>query len=266
VVQIRRVAEYGTLSSGVVDVGADPLCLALETATATASVALMRGEAVLETRWSPDGQHHSETLLPMVDALLASGAYRLDDVELFAVSIGPGAFTSLRIGLATLKGLAFGSDRPAVAVSTLAALALTASRARPKPAGGLLVPLLDARRGEVYAAAYSEADLAADLGTLAPRLAESVYGADELARALPEGGCLVGEGVAVVAPTLVRPEAGEWRAWAAAPHAPDAVAVGLLGLAAARAGAAGSAADLVPRYVRRAEAEVTRTAERLEPS
>ena len=130
----------------------------------------------------------------------------------------------------------------------------------------MLVPLLDARRGEVYAAAYSEADLAADLGTLAPRLAESVYGADELARALPEGGCLVGEGVAVVAPTLVRPEAGEWRAWAAAPHAPDAVAVGLLGLAAARAGAAGSAADLVPRYVRRAEAEVTRTAERLEPS
>jgi len=265
VVQICRVAEYGTLSSGIVDVAGDPLCLALETATATASVALLRGEVVLETRSSPDGQHHSETLLPMIDALLASGGHRLDDVELFAVSIGPGAFTSLRIGLATLKGLAFGSHRPAVAVSTLAALALTAYRALPAPAGGLLIPLLDARRGEVYAAAYSEADLAADLGALKPRLAESVYGADELARALPEGGCLVGEGAEVVAPALVRPETGEWRAWAEAPQTPDAVAVGLLGLAAAHTGAARPAADLVPRYVRRAEAEVTRTAERLEP-
>jgi tRNA threonylcarbamoyladenosine biosynthesis protein TsaB len=249
-----------------VDVGGNPLCLALETATATASVALLRGEEVLATRRSSDGQHHSETLLPMVDALLASGAFRLDDVELFAVSIGPGAFTSLRIGLATLKGLAFGSDRPTVAVSTLAALALTAHRGFPETAGGVVIPLLDARRGEVYAAGFSSSGLAGDLGCLVPRLAESVYGADELARALPEGGWLVGEGAAVVAPELVRPEAGKWQVRAEAPSAPDAVAVGLLGLAAARVGAARPAADLVPRYVRRAEAEVARTAERLEPS
>jgi len=258
------MVDHGTLSSGT-DATDEPLCLALETATATASVALLRGGVELDVRRGGDGQHHCETLLTMVDDLLTAGRWRLDDVDLFAVSIGPGAFTSLRIGLATLKGLAFGSERPAVAVPTLEALALSACRALPEVPTGVLVPALDARRGEVYAAAYEAQALAALGAEPAPAvLAESVYAPAELAEALPEGGCLVGEGAAVVGPELEARAQGGWRREGRAPEVPDAVAVGLLGLARFAAGYGRSASELVPRYVRRAEAEVTRTAQRLE--
>jgi tRNA threonylcarbamoyladenosine biosynthesis protein TsaB len=202
----------------------------------------------------------------MVDAALAAAGCRLDDVEAFAVSIGPGAFTGLRIGLATVKGLAFGSERPAVAVSSLAALALAASRADPRPGreGEVWVPVLDARRGEVYAAAYPRAALRGDLGALESLVAESVYAPDQLARALPGGGRLVGEGAAVAASTLLSRAPGAWSAEPGGPSLADAVAVGLLGAAGLAAGRGGPVAHLVPRYVRRAEAEVTRTAERFE--
>jgi tRNA threonylcarbamoyladenosine biosynthesis protein TsaB len=235
----------------------ETLCLALETATATASVALLRGSVELGLRRGSDGQHHCETLLPMIDDLLVAEGLGLDDLDLFAVSIGPGAFTSLRIGLATLKGLAFGGDRPAVAVSTLEALALSAYRALPEPPVGYLVPALDARRGEVYAAAYR-------VGLGEPVIPASLYSAAELAEALPQGGCLVGEGAAVVGPALAAEPGAPWRSESRAPEVPDAVAVGLLGLAHFAAGQGRPAGELVPRYVRRAEAEVTRTAERLE--
>ncbi|MCS5637186.1 MAG: tRNA (adenosine(37)-N6)-threonylcarbamoyltransferase complex dimerization subunit type 1 TsaB [Myxococcota bacterium] len=240
------------------------LCLALETATATASVALLRGSRVLARASGPDGQHHSETLLPMIDEALASAGAGLADVGAFAVSIGPGAFTSLRIGLATLKGLAFASPCPAVAVSTLQALALTAERAHPGPAGGVTVPVLDARRGEVYAGAYANADLAGSLAALAPVAPESVYAAAALALALPQGGRLVGEGASVVAEWLLADAAGPWSVEAGPPSVPDAVAVGLLGLARLSAGGGGPVAELVPHYLRRAEAEATRIAEPLE--
>ena len=88
------MADHGTLTG---DRGS--LCLALETATATASVALLHGEGVVGVRRSAPGRHHSETLLPMIDALLTEAACPLDAVDVFAVSIGPGGFTSLRIGL-----------------------------------------------------------------------------------------------------------------------------------------------------------------------
>jgi len=252
--------------SGPASAGGDEarLCLALETATATASVALLRGPRVLARGSGPDGQHHSETLLPMIDEVLASAGARLADVEAFAVSIGPGAFTSLRIGLATLKGLAFASPCPAVAVSTLQALALTAERALPGPAAGVTVPVLDARRGEVYAGAYANADLGGSLAALSPVVPESVYAAAALARALPQGGHLVGEGASVVAGPLLEDAEGTWSVEAGAPSVPDAVAVGLLALARLSAGGGGPVADLVPRYLRRAAAEASRMAKPLE--
>ena len=247
------------------DAGEGRICLALETATATASVALLRGSQVLAQRSGPDGQHHSETLLPMIDATLEDAGAHLDEVGAFAVSIGPGAFTSLRIGLATVKGLAFATPCPAVAVSTLQALALSAERALPGPAGGVTVPVLDARRGEVYAGAYANDDLGGDLSALAPRLPDSVYRAEDLAAALPGGGRLVGEGAGVVAEALLAAGEGQWSVEAGAPPVPDAVAVGMVGLARLAAGAGGPEADLVPHYLRRAEAEATRMAQALEP-
>jgi tRNA threonylcarbamoyladenosine biosynthesis protein TsaB len=84
--------------------------------------------------------------------LLGALGRKLPEVEGYAVGLGPGSFTGLRIGLATWKGLAYGNRRPIAGASSLAAMALEAAPAA--PAGALLVPLLDARKGEVYAGFY----------------------------------------------------------------------------------------------------------------
>lgn len=95
---------------------------------------------------------HSARLPGALIDLLASRGQTLADVDGWAAGLGPGSFTGLRIGLATLKGLAYGQRRPMAGASSLAAMAFAA--APDAPAGALLVPLLDARKGEVYAGFY----------------------------------------------------------------------------------------------------------------
>ena len=239
------------------------LCLAIESATPMASVALLNEGTVLAQEQGPPGQHHSENLLPMVDRALLAADVGLSEVDCFAISIGPGAFTSLRIGLATLKGLAFGRDQPVAAVSTLQALALSAKRAgRIEGGGPIIVPMLDARRGEVYAAAYDEDSLSqAEAVEVLP---SSVYSAAALVGALPKGGLFVGEGAAVVASSDVALDTDRFSVESGQPSVPHAVAVAILGRACIEAGRGVLADSLVPRYVRRAQAEAQRTSRALE--
>jgi len=233
---------------------AQPLLLAVETATRVMSVALLDGERVVAEIAGDDERVHSERLLPAIDRLLELAGVSLAEVGAFAVSIGPGSFTGLRIGLATLKAFALDEARPVAPVSTLAALCAAAAGAR-----GPVVALLDARRGEVYAAAVARA------GDVEPTLLpDSVFTPEELAVALPpETTLVVGEDaepaaarLALLRPGLLRLAAGEGAARAAR--------VGRLGRAVLAAGLAVPAAELVPRYVRRAEAEARRTGEALE--
>jgi tRNA threonylcarbamoyladenosine biosynthesis protein TsaB len=254
-VEAGRVAEHRKLS-------ASAIVLAVESATPRASVALMAGERVLAERRSDAGRHHSETLLPSIVGLLGDAGVSLGEVEGFAISIGPGAFTSLRIGLSTVKGLCFGSTVPVVAVPTLRGLASTAWRNGVVAASGVVVPVLDARRGEVYVAAYRRDpdDVTAGIELLPA----SVLDPERLARALPEGGCLVGDGTGIVCGELERLAPGRFEHVADGTVEPDAVTIGLLALREFRAGRGVDAATLVPRYVRRAEAEVVRTRERFE--
>ncbi len=220
----------------------------------------MQGEQVLAVRGSRPGLHHSESLLPLLDEVLRELALDLARVDAFAISIGPGAFTSLRIGLATLKGLAFGSDQPVVPVSTLEALAETALRSeRCEQPPQVIAAALDARRDELYAAAYRTGH-----HELRPVLVEGVYTSAQLLQHLPAGSMLVGDGTALFA-ELAKPlaEAGVWMEGQPC-TVPDAAAVGTLGQRGLAAGRGLRAADLVPRYLRRAEAEVARTAQRFE--
>ncbi len=244
------------------ELSASPIVLAIESATATASVALLAGERVLAEQRSDVGRHHSETLLPMIDALLTGAGVGLGDVEGFAISIGPGAFTSLRIGLSTVKGLCFGTSVPVVAVPTLRGLASTAWRMGAVAGAAVVVPVLDARRGEVYVAAYRRegTDLAADIESLSARVLDP----GEIAALLPEGGWLVGDGTAIVRDALDRISPGRFNPVTGPAIEPDAVTIGLLALPELRAGRGVDAARLVPRYLRRAEAEVERTHERFE--
>ena len=233
---------------------AAPLLLAVESATARASVALLRGEALQVEIHVDDGRPVSETLLPAIDAALDLAHVTLDGVEALAVSIGPGSFTGLRVGLATVKGLAFGSERPVAAVPTLAALARGAG-AGPAP----VAALLDAQRGEVYAAAFHDGEAERPLAAVP----EAVYAPDRLAGLLPPECLLVGEGAEAFAEAL---GVGAGRRLApAALGRPRAFQVGVLGARLLRAGLGRPAGELVPRYLRRAEAEARRTGQPLEP-
>ena len=96
---------------------------------------------------------HSRTLLPMAEDMLKNAELTLDDVDLFAVAHGPGSFTGMRIGVSTVKGLAWASDKPCVGVSTLEAMAWHGLAA-----GGLICPVMDARRSQVYNALFEIRD------------------------------------------------------------------------------------------------------------
>jgi len=125
------------------------LILALDSTAVVASVALCRDETPIASFHIKNGNTHSETLLPMVETVLKTAGFSVDDVDLFACSVGPGSFTGVRIGVATIKGLAFGKNKPCIGVSTLEALALNAV-----PFDGIICPVMNARRGQVYNALF----------------------------------------------------------------------------------------------------------------
>lgn len=233
-------------------------------ATRTASVALLDADRVIVEHAAQTDRHQAESLLPLVDRVLRDAHAKIHDLACIGLSIGPGSFTSLRIGVATVKGLVYGTDLPVVAVSTLQAMAEAgAVGLSPVPESAAIVATLNAQRGEVYAAAFGGSDVG-----YAPRediLPELVYDADELADRLPVGCVLVGEGTSVVCDALRARRGSELRSVEDRALEPSAASVGRLARAIFAAGGGERAADLAPRYVRRAEAEVTRTAERFEP-
>lgn len=217
--------------------------LAVETSTLAGGVALLDGDRVRGEYVLDVSATHSERLLPAIDRLLADAGWAPADLEGLAVGVGPGSFTGLRIGLAAVKGLALALGIPVAAVPTLDAMAATL------PFAALPVcPVLDARKGEVYACRYRwEGEgwrreweyLAVPPQALAARLEEPTI--------------LLGDGAAAVRSPHVR---------LAPPHRrlPSPAAVGVLGLARLRAGETVAPAALVPIYLRPSEAELKRRA------
>jgi tRNA threonylcarbamoyladenosine biosynthesis protein TsaB len=122
----------------------EPLILSLETTTRAGSIALTRGAHVLSTRTGEAQSNHSSDLLVNVRAVLNEASHEIEDVNLFAVTRGPGSFTGLRIGLATVKSFAATLERPAIGVPTLYAIALSAGVSE------RTLATLPAGRGEVF--------------------------------------------------------------------------------------------------------------------
>ncbi|WP_333594397.1 tRNA (adenosine(37)-N6)-threonylcarbamoyltransferase complex dimerization subunit type 1 TsaB, partial [Anaerospora hongkongensis] len=125
------------------------MLLAIETATLASGVALATADKLVAEIIVQTKKTHSERLMPHIEQLLELGQVAKEDITAIAVSIGPGSFTGLRIGLATAKALAYVWNVPVIGVSTLAALAY----ACPAP-NSLICPLLDAQKGNVYQAVY----------------------------------------------------------------------------------------------------------------
>jgi tRNA threonylcarbamoyladenosine biosynthesis protein TsaB len=132
--------------------------LGLDTSISVASAAVSEDSRIVAEDFYPRQglagrsgakSNHAEIILPLIDSVLQRAGTGLSDVEGLAVSIGPGSFTGVRIGLSTVKGLAYGADVPAVGISTLQAIA-----ARVVGFQGIVCPMLDARNREVYAAVF----------------------------------------------------------------------------------------------------------------
>ena len=124
---------------------------ACDSTAKTASVALCEDNILLAEFTQNGGNTHSETLLPMTEVLLNSMKTDIDEIDVFAVSEGPGSFTGVRIGAATVKGFAHRKDKPCIGVSTLEALATNLAFGEDK----IIIPVMDARRGQFYTAKFS---------------------------------------------------------------------------------------------------------------
>lgn len=123
--------------------------LAIDTSTASGGIALLEDDQLIAELTTCTQKTHAERLLPLIKTLLGSIDTKIEDVGGFALTTGPGSFTGLRIGLATIKGLAWSLNKPVVGVSTLEALAMNIPYSD-KP----VCPMLDARKKEVYAGIY----------------------------------------------------------------------------------------------------------------
>ncbi len=150
------------------------IIMAFDSTAKSASVAVCDGERALAVYNIDNGLTQSELLLPMAEDILRSLKLSFSDVELYACSKGPGSFTGVRIGVSLVKGLAFGKNVPCVGVSTLEALAENM-----RGINGIIVPVMDARRNQVYGAIY-ESD-GEDLKCLVP---DGAFSFTELAKML----------------------------------------------------------------------------------
>ena len=162
--------------------------LAVDTSAVTATVAIIKDDVLVYENNITNALTHSETLMPMVDAGLKSVNLTAKDIDLFAVSCGPGSFTGIRIGVAAIKALAYAVDKPVFGINTLLSLAYNLSIVKNMP----VAPIMDARRGQVYNAVYKFTDSGV-CEVVSPR----ALSIDELCASITEPTYFVGDGVNV---------------------------------------------------------------------
>ncbi|MGN0688476.1 MAG: tRNA (adenosine(37)-N6)-threonylcarbamoyltransferase complex dimerization subunit type 1 TsaB [Oscillospiraceae bacterium] len=125
------------------------MILGIDSSAVSAGCALCDGGRIIAEQFLNTKHTHSQTLLPMVENMLNSAQLKLSDVDCFAVTAGPGSFTGLRIGIASVKGMAMGADKPCIEVSTLEAVAYNFVGI-----DGIICCAMDARCGQVYNALF----------------------------------------------------------------------------------------------------------------
>lgn len=157
--------------------------LALDACGRYCSAAVTQGPVVLGEQVLGGGRNHSELLLLMVDQLMAALDLRLSDMDLIAVTRGPGSFTGVRTGISTAQGLAFSLGKDLIGVSTLEVLAIQAGKR-----SGYVCPMIDARKKQVYTCLY---DVSAGMKKV---MSDTVIAPDEWLGTVPEGTTFIGDG------------------------------------------------------------------------
>lgn len=220
--------------------------LGIETSTKTGSVAVLSDNGVIGQYSLNIEVTHSERLMSTVDRVLKDTGIAIADMGGFAVAIGPGSFTGLRIGLATVKGLALATGKPVAPVPTLQALA-----GKLPFAAYPVCPLLDARKNEVYAAIYRfEGN---DIIEMMPGTA---IGVKELAGRISGKTVFTGEGALIYRAEIEKQFGGSALFAPVSAVLPSAATVAEIGLAMMKRGIMPDVDSLTPIYIRRPEAEV----------
>ena len=212
-----------------------PIILAIETSSETASCALLSGAAVF-TRASSGVRTHSQSILPMVQELLAEAGVTLSQCDAIAFGAGPGSFTGVRTACGIAQGLAYGAGLPVLPLVTLDAMALAC---RQQTGASDILAVLDARMGEVYWAQYHGAQLVAGPALCAP--------ADVAPLAIEGVLTACGNGLAAYPDAFA---SQPYAAGALTEVMPHAQQVAQLAVAALTAGLAVPAAQAQPLYLR----------------
>ena len=222
--------------------------LGIDSSGMVASVAVVQDDVVIAEYTMNHKKTHSETLLPMIDEIMKTSETRMEELDAIAIASGPGSFTGIRIGISTVKGLAWAAEKPCVGVSTLAAMAWNGTAA-----GGLICAVMDARRSEVYNALFTIRS--GRPVRLCPDRALSLLQLSEELSKYHEAPFLVGDGTEITAAFLKEqginfrfpPENLRWQsAWGVAMEAAGQKMI--------------SSQELLPVYLRLSQAERERQA------
>lgn len=216
----------------------------LDTSGPVAGVALMEDGAVRYEAMTVNAMTHSQSILPMAEEAYRRAGLEMQKTDWFAVTVGPGSFTGVRIGVSTVKGLAHALDRPCIPVDALEAMAAGA-----QPFSGVLCPIQDARAGQVYGAAFQGGDLKRLLPDEPIRLEEYL----EKVSAFGEPMLFMGDGMPVHREAIQK-TLGE-RAVFASPHLMYLRPAAAAYLAWLRRDQAVDEKDLAPLYLRPPQAE-----------
>jgi tRNA threonylcarbamoyladenosine biosynthesis protein TsaB len=220
--------------------------LAVETATMLGGVAIMDGDRLVAESRLNIKVTHSERLMKEIDRVLRSASLEIADIDLFGISIGPGSFTGLRVGLSTIKGLVYATGKQLVTARTLEALAWNVPFS-----GYQICPMFDARKKEIYTALFRWSGNGFDCA-----LGECTLSTDELLIRIDAPTLFLGEG-AVLYRDKIQSVLGDRALFGAPQHMmPSPANVAMLCMKNAEKGEYVDALKAIPAYYRRAEAEV----------
>ncbi len=222
------------------------LILAVDTSSASGSIALLEDDRVLLEENVHTGLNHSRTILPAIASMMQAACSKVSDLDLFAVTTGPGSFTGLRIGVSLVKGLSLALGKPVVGVSTLDALAQNLFGSKYP-----ICAMLDAKRGQVYAALYK---IRAD-GRPEKAQPESVEDPRKYLETIRTEVILTGDGAAQYETIASEVLGGRYLLAPISHRSIRASAVGTLALGRFRQGATLDVLNFTPRYIRFSEAE-----------
>ncbi len=223
------------------------LILAFETSAKAGSVALLQDGLLLGESYQNTGLTHSQTIMAMAESLIAHCGYTPQDIEAVAVAAGPGSFTGVRIGVAAAKGFSWGKEIPCCGVSTLEAMAVHLGIY-----DGYVVPVMDARRNQVYTATFLAREgqltrVCEDRAICLEELGEELRQVTQPVFLVGDGSVLCHKTLSQTVPKLVMPPEHRMHQRAAG--------VGLVACQMLARGELCDGAGLTPNYLRLSQAE-----------